>query len=452
PSHIRALPVSILHTLISAIAVFLIIPSHTEHIFVFAISMALFLLASIIFMEVVSAPMKRFFGAKAGTLVKPVLDHLTDKSVESATEVEKFFYTISSDMNVYAGVLGIKTRNKSLLVVVPAVHPGPFSMIGGGDLPRKVKNEIKGWKHIMVPHGSATHDFNLSTTEECVKIAKFAEKLAKNIFYGKEGSEFVRVNENNFSVCAQYFGNTVVVVATSAPFPTDDIDYSTGLHAIRIAQRYAENVIFIDAHNCLVKGSGAVRMGMERAENLLANVEKAVKLAGEKKGKIKVGYAEDSGFTIDEGIGPQGIQVLCVECNGKSNAYVLIDGNNMVPGLREKILKSIENIVTDAEVLTTDNHIVNATIGGFNPIGKKIPEEKLIKRVRGVVEKAMSKMEEAEAGGNAGILKNVRVFGHETAPRLATVMNTTYLLIWPILVAMYLLPTFLSLLLMYLLL
>ncbi|MEM4161147.1 MAG: DUF2070 family protein, partial [Thermoplasmata archaeon] len=439
PSHLRAGILSGLHVGLSAVPLFLLFPRQPEHLLIFGISTLLFIIASILFLETVSYPMKRFFGVKGGALVKPLLDHLTERTPESASELEEFLNSISAEVNVYVGVVGIKTKAADVLVLVPAVHPGPFSMIGGGDLPRKAREEIKGWKHLMVPHGSATHDFNLSRSAECKKVARFGEKLAGEIKFSAEGSEFVRVCRKNFSVCAQFFGDTVLVVATSAPQPTDDIDYPTGMHAIRSAQKYAEKVVFADAHNCLVKGSGAVRLGMERAETLLENVESAVKSAAEKKGRLRAGFAETREFKLEEGIGPSGIQVLCVECRGKKNAYVLIDGNNMVPGLREKILEEIKGLVDDAEVMTTDNHIVNATFGGFNPVGMKVEHEKLVRAVDALVQKAIENLSEAEAGGNAGILRKLRVFGHETAPRLTTVMNTTYVIIWPIFFAMFLL-------------
>ncbi|MCX8173563.1 MAG: DUF2070 family protein [Thermoplasmata archaeon] len=449
PSHTRAAVISGLHVAITGIPLFLLNPQSPTHIVIFSISTALFMVASIVFLETVSYPMKRFFGVKAGALVKPLLDHLTDKTAASARELEEFLDSISSYANLYCGVIGIKTRKSDVLIVVPAVHPGPFSMIGGGNLPAKLKKEIKDWKKLMVPHGSATHDFNLSTTEECKKVARFAEQFAGKIRFTDEGSEMVRVSRNNFSVCAQFFGDTVLIVATSAPHPTDDIDYPTGIHAVRIAQKHAAKVVFVDAHNCLVKGSGAVRLGMEKAEALLENVELAVKMAAQKKGKMRIGFAETTEFKLEEGIGPSGIQVLFVECNGRKNAYVLIDGNNMVPGLREKILAEISGLVDDAEVMTTDNHIVNATFGGFNPVGRKVEHRRVVKTIRELVERAAGNLVEAETGGNTGIMRNLRVFGHETAPRLTTVMNTSYTIIWPMLGAMFLLPSFLSILLMY---
>jgi len=452
PSHPVTLPNAIIHTVLIAIPMTYLIPLNANQIVVLIASTALFLLASAIFMEIVSYPMQRFFGVKAGALVKPLLDHLTEKDVASASALEKFLDSFASKVNVYMGVIGIKSKGgvNSTLIVAPAVHPGPFSMIGGGNLPEKVRQGIKNWKNIMVPHGTATHDFNLTTTEECKKVSAFASELADKLRYSSTGSEFVRVSDRGFTVCAQMFGDTVLVVATSAPNPTDDIDYPTGLHAVRLAESIAGKAILVDAHNCLVKGSGAVRLGMERADVLLENVEKAVRAAIVRKGEIKAGYCQDRKFQIEEGIGPQGVQVLCVECNGKKNAYVLVDGNNMVPGLREKIIKGLEGIVDDAEVLTTDNHIVNATFGGFNPVGKKIDHAKIVTRTRELVKRCITNMEPVEVGGNVGILKGVRVFGHETAPRLTTVMNTTYSMIWPILGAMFLLPTFLSFLLMFL--
>ena len=65
------------------------------------------------------------------------------------------------------------------------------------------------------------------------------------------------------------------------------------------------------------------------------------------------------------------VQVLVTEVDGQRTAYVVIDGNNMAQGVREVLLEQILKIVDNAEVMTTDSHVVN-TISGKNPVGMNV--------------------------------------------------------------------------------
>jgi len=138
-----------------------------------------------------------------------------------------------------------------------------------------------------------------------------------------------------------------------------------------------------------------------------------------------VGYAQKTGYVTEKGIASSGIQVLVVETNGQRNAYILFDGNNMVMGLREKIIEAVHDLVDDAEVLTTDNHAVNATIGGFNPVGLRMDGEGLAGDVRSLVKKALNDLEKVEVGMITGLAKNISIFGHENVARLSSTVNST---------------------------
>ena len=48
-------------------------------------------------------------------------------------------------------------------------------------------------------------------------------------------------------------------------------------------------------------------------------------------------------FTQKQGMGTGGITAIVVEVEKQKTAYVIIDGNNMIPNLREKILTSLSS-------------------------------------------------------------------------------------------------------------
>jgi putative membrane protein len=281
-------------------------------------------------------------------------------------------------------------------------------------------------------------------SSECDKIARATRKLAENTEYSKQVGEFHRLkwsDENkdeysNLNICAQKFGNGTVYVHTSSPDSTDDIDYPTGESIIKKAEfETKQKSLFIDAHNCLEPGTGVTFFGSKKANNMLELVSKLnKKLRASPNYTINTGFANYTKFRVSQGIGPAGVQVLVINCETgvkkarkHYNAYILIDGNNMVPGLRERILKALFKTtkVDDAEVFTTDNHVVNATMGGYNPVGLKLDHGRLIDQVCQLVKEAIHNCKPSEVGVNSGIVKNIRIFGQNTIMRLSTTINST---------------------------
>ena len=150
--------------------------------------------------------------------------------------------------------------------------------------------------------------------------------------------------------------------------------------------------------------------------------------------KLSTGYADDKTFSVSQGFGPMGIQVMVIKCDpvdrtvsqkSRIFAYILLDGNNIVPGLRERLRSAIINMVDDAEIFTSDNHIVNATMGGYNPVGLKLEPKTLVKRVIDLVKKAKSDISPSEVGMNSGMVKNIKILGQNTPMRLSSTINST---------------------------
>ncbi len=140
---------------------------------------------------------------------------------------------------------------------------------------------------------------------------------------------------------------------------------------------------------------------------------------------MRAGFASSAGFHKEkDGLGEQGIQVAVLESEGKKAAYILFDGNNMVRGLRELVLDAIKGMTDEAEVFTTDNHVVHATMGGYNPVGAKYAREALAQKAKETLQRALADLEDVEVGvGSAKV--QLRVFGHGNTARLTTAINST---------------------------
>jgi predicted neutral ceramidase superfamily lipid hydrolase len=94
---------------------------------------------------------------------------------------------------------------------------------------------------------------------------------------------------------------------------------------------------------------------------------------------------------------------------------VVIDGNNMVSGLRERILSSLSSLgIGGGEVFTTDTHAVNAlTLSphGYYPVGEAIDSEELIGYVKDVARSALAGLERVGVSCCSVKIPNIRVIG-----------------------------------------
>jgi len=130
-----------------------------------------------------------------------------------------------------------------------------------------------------------------------------------------------------------------------------------------------------------------------------------------------------SEFSLREGMGQGGITVVAFRVADQIAAYVVIDGNNIVSGLREKILSALGSVgISAGEVFTTDTHSVSGIVlgrRGYYPIGEVIDHEKLIGCVKEVALAAVAELKSAKVGCRSISVSDVRVIGRERLESLS---------------------------------
>jgi predicted neutral ceramidase superfamily lipid hydrolase len=126
-------------------------------------------------------------------------------------------------------------------------------------------------------------------------------------------------------------------------------------------------------------------------------------------------------------MGPGGIIVTIVKVAGQKIAYVTIDGNNMISGLREKILSALsETGIDDGEVFTTDTHAVNAVVldaRGYHPVGEAMDNETLIKHIKHAAAQALANLESAEVSWRIDKVPKVKVIGEKQIEAMCTLVD-----------------------------
>ncbi len=429
-NHLLSLPSTLVQPVIGALAAGWYLGYKTDDIYIGVIVFVIFGLSAYSYIRVVNTPLRKSFNVDGVAMAGQFLDHMTRRGRGDVREIENFFESISSPIDAHIGVVSFKRGDDvKALMVVPSVHPGPFGFTGGSNLPAKLAKDLsKITPNVLVPHGPSTHDYNPSSQKECSKISFMVGNLLHDMEYDSKSSAMVRRTMEDANACAQMFGDSALVIASLAPRPTDDLDFSTGYAAMAEGRKHGiENCLVVDAHNSLERGSGHVHFGSRTARYIIEASGQAVEQAlKEKTDNLRIGIASLAGFSVDkDGLGEVGIQVMLLETGGKRYAYLLYDGNNMVAGLREKILARIANLIEDAEVLTTDNHSVNNTMGGFNPIGWKMSHERIVDISEDLVKRAIEDLEDVKVGMKTGLIHDFNIFGHQTAARLASVINST---------------------------
>ncbi|MBN2734102.1 MAG: DUF2070 family protein [Methanomicrobiaceae archaeon] len=382
----------------------------------------------ILFLWLVERPLRKNFHISALNFINAFIAHNTDGS----KALEEFFHEIGEEVYVPQVTLFFKREGKKdIIFTVPNLHPGPMGEIGGGNLPKVLHESLGG--ETLVPHGCATHDFNIISENEIPKVISAVEKTKGDILYNNTAGESVRYKYGSVQVLAQPFGDALLLVSTRYPEMTEDVDYPIGLSIMSEGHKRFSHIAFVDAHNCMVDVASPVMP----ASHIAYEYMKACDIAGdaalkETQSEFEAGVSHvNVPFTRLEGFGDIGIQALVVKNGDNTTAYVLFDGNNMQNGVRDIMRNKILEIVDECELMTTDSHVVN-TISGKNPVGYRIEAEKILPFAVEAVKEALSDLSPAKCGATTAWCEGISVFGSHRISQLASTVNAMLTFIAPL--------------------
>jgi putative membrane protein len=226
----------------------------------------------------------------------------------------------------------------------------------------------------------------------------------------------------------QIFGDYALLTLTTAPKTMEDLPPELNSFIVSEALKRQLSILVIDAHNSMDEKFNLDDNLASFKKASINCLEKALK---SKKSFLKIGASTvvPTDFTIRDGMGPGGISVLVTEVDCKKTAYITIDGNNMVSGLREKILSSVLELgIEDGEVLTTDTHSVCGMIRsarGYNLVGEAIDQSKLITYIKKAISNALSNLEPVTVSWHTDIISDVKVIGEKQIAELTVLADKT---------------------------
>jgi len=335
--------------------------------------------------------------------------------------LENILERLGTEQPVSVSLLVFKAKTKiKAAMVIPALHPGPFKNVGSSLFPYLIQSELEKRLNcvVSVPHGVIGHELDLASQAQNQKVIDSILNSLEFDKFGSTASPLLRVKTGKANACCQVFNDCALLALTVAPDTTEDLPRELAFLALEEAEKKGlTSAIVIDAHNSINGDNFNFEESLPSLENaVIKSVEKAsaVEVSTLKIGAAKVVPTE---FTLEDGMGAGGISVIVVETGKQRVAYVTIDGNNMVSGLRDEILQTLKEIgMDDGEVLTSDTHAVSAVVlnrRGYHPVGEVIDEEKLINHIKSATLEAAENSESVEVAWRTITVSSVKVIGAE---------------------------------------
>ena len=354
-----------------------------------------------------------------------IINWVTDLNAPLEEALEK----MGQDSTVEVNLLKFDSAKPKAAIIVPQVHPGPFKNIGSSLLPSLLKNKFEAefGCDACVPLGMLGHELDLPSQLQNQKIV--SQVIASGKFKAESdlASPFVRVSVGPATASCQIFGSTVFLSFTLAPKTTEDLPQELGRAVFQEAEMYGlRDAVVVNTHNSITDVIDTNEYLSELQTAASKCLQKAV---AEPTKQFSAGSATvfPKEFSLKAGMGTGGITSIVIQIEKQKTAYIIIDGNNMIPGLREEILGAVSSMGFDyAEVFTTDTHAVSALVTGergYHPVGEVMDREILIGYVREVVKKAEANLEPCRAGSVRFVVPNIRVIGKELLKSLTLLVD-----------------------------
>jgi putative membrane protein len=339
---------------------------------------------------------------------------------------EELLEKLGEEQSVKLSLIKFDSSRPKAAFMVPSVHPGPFKNVGSSTLPSMLKSAVESECGCVacVPHGLFGHELDLASQTQNQRVIDQVVRAMSFKASDAKASPFVTVNNGLATACCQIFGNSAFLSVTLAPKTTEDFPQELGMFARQEAERLGlACCVVVNAHNSIDQTNGMPDEALDSLKTVAADcLEKAVAM---KQVPFQVGAATilPKEFGLEEGMGKGGITVILIKVGDQKTAYVVIDGNNAVSGLREKVLSALYSIGVDAgELYTSDTHSVNALIlgeRGYNPLGAATDHDKLIAYIKEVALAALSNLETVKTGCRSITVDNVKVIGEERLEALS---------------------------------
>lgn len=383
--------------------------------------------SAFVFIQIVDRLGRRMYGVSSMPIFRAFMLNWV---VALNAPFEELLEDLGENEDVEVSFLKFDSSKPKAAIIVPLVHPGPFKNIGSSLLPSMLKREFgkKFGCEACVPLGLLGHELDLASQAQNHKVIDNVLASAEFEVDADEATPLVKVSDGGVTAICQVFGKTAFLSFTLAPKTTEDMPQELG-HIVREEAEKCglDCAVVVNAHNS-IDGTDYMDASLEALQAVASKcLKKATSLSAR---PFEVGAAAvfPEEFSLQDGMGSGGITAIVVKVVDQKFAYVVIDGNNMVSGLREKILSALSSSGFDeSEVFTTDTHAVSAVVvgrRGYHPVGEVMDHELLIGYITETAKAAEASLESCKAGCKRVVIPEVRVIGQARLESLSLLVDT----------------------------
>ncbi len=350
----RAVPISFIQPLIIFILISFL---YFNHIFFTNLSVYLFgatILTIGVLWAIVIDRLGRPSFASAFKILQAFLKAWTENKYE---EMERIAEEKANSRNVKTLLIKLKSQ-KDVTLVLPELHPGPFNPIGGSNLPFDLFKFYS--KSAMVMHSISDHSLNIPSHKE---VRKYLDSL-KQVTHLESGDKCtIPISKSlNDCICTGFaLGKNVILFLSKSPSGMEDIPQEIKHSLEEYSKELGfEQTFIIDSHNSL--GEKIEKQSIDIFIDLGKQCIETIK--NSEQHVFKIGYSNsfqidpiktDAKKSPDLGDGQFGLLIISIK--NKEYGLCWCDSNNMKNGIREKIMKSLdETNVEIMEVCTSDTH------------------------------------------------------------------------------------------------
>jgi putative membrane protein len=336
------------------------------------------------------------------------LKHLrTENGIESVTllqaflktwvehepsELEGCFLKYAKTQSVQTEVFVSKTGTRELSMVIPGVHPGPFSPVGSYNLSELIYRGLRSDRTFpIILHGTGGHErnapTNLLTSEYAGLIQRFVSSL--EVTEGGRMKGPLRSKVGITYITTMSFGKEVIAMLSSAPFVSEDLDPASITDATEAASELGLELSIVDAHNSI---------GTESQDQTTITKDDWRRILNDTlalpENPLSIGFAHSTEIEFKHGVDVSegGIGVVIFSAGDSQSILITADSNNAVSGLRQKIADTVEKMgFKFIELCTSDTHAFAArslTHRGYFALGEGTPIDDIIGAIDALARKA----------------------------------------------------------------
>ncbi|HEX2405632.1 MAG TPA: DUF2070 family protein, partial [Nitrososphaeraceae archaeon] len=318
--------------------------------------------------------------------------------------IEKILSPKSRNKLVDTYIVKFTNTHDNLYLVLPNIHPGPFKEIGGSNLPYQIYNHFS--QKAVVFHSASDHSLNIPSKNELREYLNSLSDTQKTIGIGNTCSLPIQLKNNTATVTGIILNNTPILILSLAPYGMEDIpeEISKGLETYSKNEGFKRPLI-IDSHNAMGK-----KIGKCENEDFLVAAKTCLKtLKKSPQYNFKIGLSNtkdiENHVVFGEDLGKSGLSIILIDVNkgnndnsNNNNRFVIgwADSNNMKSGLREYIIKYLEQKgIRMLEICSSDTHENSGfrTSEGYYPFGHITKFETIADHYYKLIELAYKKLE-----------------------------------------------------------